>query len=314
MKEARYNKFQNDYPVKKEDGIGHVHKRMGSALRIYKNKCRGSKLPDRKTVGGRGRLNDAVVHKIQNYYGMAIRSNIGKPNDMQNTIWAIYFHMIMGPSNETLNEQHQYCPVTPNSWCKYQVDQINGTSFYNQQNCLPPVFCSELHFIFNRLSADSLLQGCQRGLTQNQNESLNNMVRACCPKRLLCGINSLQISVYEAVTTFNSEAYARKQVLDNIGLITSRNCVTAFENGNKKGIIDASRKILQKNKKRCQQLRSLQKKSIKSSTTYFPGAFSKSTEPDISINKEKRKVPIIKLRFMSEEQIVHLQLQSGKKF
>ena len=57
----------------------------------------------------------------------------------------------------------------------------------------------------------------------------------------------------------------------------------------------------------------MQKKSIKSSTTYFPGAFSESKEPDISINTEKRKVPVIPLRFISEEQIPHLQVKSGKK-
>ena len=74
---------------------------------------------------------------------------------------------------------------------------------------------------------------------------------------------------------------------DNIGLITPRNCVTAFENENEKRIRDAGRKILQKYKKRCQQLISFQKKSIKSSTTYFPRAFSESKEPDISINKDK---------------------------
>ena len=40
-------------------------------------------------------------------------------------------------------------------------------------------------------------------------------------------------------------------------------------------------------KMHCQQLRSLQKKEIKSSATYLPGAFSESKEPDISINKEE---------------------------
>ena len=194
--------------------------------------------------------------------------------------------MIKGPSNEALNEQHQYCPVTSNSWCKYQVDQINDASFYNQQNCLPTVFCSALHYIFKGLSTDSLLQGCQRGLTQNQNESLNNMVWDRCPKHVLCGISRLQISVCEAVITFNSGAYARKQVLDNIGLITSRNNSAAFENENKKRIRDANRKILQKYKRLFHQLRSLQKKGIKS-TTHFPGTFSESKEPDIPINKEK---------------------------
>ena len=60
------------------------------------------------------------------------------------------------------------------------------------------------------------------------------MVWACGPKPLLCDINRLQISVCDAVNTFNSEAYARKQVLDNIGLITSKNCVKAFQNENEK--------------------------------------------------------------------------------
>ena len=80
---------------------------------------------------------------------------------------------------------------------------------------------------------------------------------------------------------------------DNIGLITPRNCVTAFENENEKRIRDASQKTLQKlislqKKLMSLQLISLQKKSIKSSTTYFPRAFSESKEPDISINKDKR--------------------------
>ena len=73
---------------------------MGSSLHICKNKCRGRKLPDGKTVGGRGRLTNAVVVKIQNYYGMVIRSNIGNLKDMQNAIWAICFHMIMESNNE----------------------------------------------------------------------------------------------------------------------------------------------------------------------------------------------------------------------
>ena len=66
-------------------------------------------------------------------------------------------------------------------------------------------------------------------------------------------------------------------------MITFTICVTAFENENKKRTRDAVRKILQKYIKRRQQ-----KKGIKSLTTYFPGAFSESKEPNIPINKEKR--------------------------
>ena len=48
---------------------------------------------------------------------------------------------------------------------------------------------------------------------------------------------------------------------------------------------------------------------IRSSTTFFPGAFSESKEPDIPINKEKRKVPAKPLRFMSEEQFPRLHFK-----
>ena len=57
----------------------------------------------------------------------------------------------------------------------------------------------------------------------------------------------------------------------------------------------------------------MQKKGIKLSTTYFTSAFSEGKEADILINKKKPKVPKVPLRFMSEEQIPHIQVQSGKQ-
>ena len=63
-------KYGSDYSVKKEDCIYHVHKRMGTAMRKYNNNCKGTKLSDGKTVGGAGRLTDAVIDN-----GYAIRNN-----------------------------------------------------------------------------------------------------------------------------------------------------------------------------------------------------------------------------------------------
>ena len=64
---------------------------MGSNLRRYKNRCKGKKLPDGATVGGHGRLNDVVIDSIQNYYGLAIRNNLGNVVAMENAISAIFF-------------------------------------------------------------------------------------------------------------------------------------------------------------------------------------------------------------------------------
>ena len=47
--------------VKKEYCIGHVQKRVGTALRSYKNKRRGAVLSDGKGTGGKGPLTDPII-------------------------------------------------------------------------------------------------------------------------------------------------------------------------------------------------------------------------------------------------------------
>ena len=55
-------------------------------------------------------------------------------------VWKIYFHMTMGPSNETLNKRHHYYPVTSNSWCKYWVDQSIIQVFPTKKTVCHPSF------------------------------------------------------------------------------------------------------------------------------------------------------------------------------
>ena len=61
-------------------------------------------------VGGKGRLNDIVVDKMQTYYGYAIRNNIGNREQIKKAVLAIFYHMIRGPPYELLHAQHKYCP------------------------------------------------------------------------------------------------------------------------------------------------------------------------------------------------------------
>ena len=86
-------------------------------LDIYKNvwdracvntklRKKAKKLDDGETVGGKGRLTKVVIHKLQNYYGVAIRQNVGSLRTMQDAIWTIFYHPIKA-NNETLDVQHQ---------------------------------------------------------------------------------------------------------------------------------------------------------------------------------------------------------------
>lgn len=56
-----------DDAVVKRDCVGHVQKRLGTALRNLKSSYRGHKLSDGKTIGGAGRLTNARINSLQNY-------------------------------------------------------------------------------------------------------------------------------------------------------------------------------------------------------------------------------------------------------
>ncbi|GFY07085.1 uncharacterized protein TNCV_4203561 [Trichonephila clavipes] len=75
-----------------------------------------SKLSDGKSIEGKGRLTDRMIDLITTYYGNAIRQNKTCLSDMRKAVWAVYFH-IRSSDEEPL---HSFCPVGPNSWCKYQ--------------------------------------------------------------------------------------------------------------------------------------------------------------------------------------------------
>ena len=122
---------------------------------------------------------------------------MGTPfENIQWAIWAIYYHTISGPSEETTDIQHSYCPDGPDMWCKYKLDIINDTDVYSTNHkCLPPVFRNELLPILCSLSSSELLKSCAKGLTLNQNESLNNVV---CSKRIFIGLHRFKLAVKAA--------------------------------------------------------------------------------------------------------------------
>jgi len=94
---------ENTYPgikVKKLECVGHVQKRVGNRLRKLKAKVKG--------LGGRGRLTDSLIDKLENYYGIAIRRNVGDLVGMKKAIHATLFHVI---SSSTTPHFHVHCPT-----------------------------------------------------------------------------------------------------------------------------------------------------------------------------------------------------------
>ena len=169
-----YNQVKDVYSadgihVVKKECIGHVQKRVGTALRKLKKETPG--------LGGKGKLTDAMIDRLQNYYGIAIRSNVGDLNGMKKTIHASFFHC----ASSEQRDLHTHCPTGPSSWCGYQRDR---NSFKHGPG-LPDAVIAKVKPVYQRLSEDSLLEKCLHGKTQNQNEAANGMVWERIPKEIL---------------------------------------------------------------------------------------------------------------------------------
>ena len=274
--------YGDKYPVVKEECVGHVQKRLGTALRKYKLnvKSAGAKMSDGGKVDGRGRLTEAVVDKMQKYYGNAIRDNSGDLQKMKDSIWAIFHHMIKDDSC-SLEQQHKLCPK--DSWCKFW----NNAESYDENNRLPCVFIEELKPIFTRLTSDDLLNRCLQGQTQNRNESVNGQLWSRCPKSRYCGKRRVVIAVCETVGVFNTGAASRAAIMESCGISPGRNMLKALRKEDQDRIASAAHKVSSKYRKRRQIIRS-KRKSKADKLAYQSGAFGTSSKPEAAEKKKKK--------------------------
>ena len=86
---------------------------MGSALRRLVVEYKGKFLSDSKKISGTGRRTKKVTDKLHNYYGMAIRSNVGDLRGMMMAVQATLHHM----TSTDARPVHHMCPEGENSWC-----------------------------------------------------------------------------------------------------------------------------------------------------------------------------------------------------
>ena len=175
------NIYGNNVEVVKKECVGHVQKRVGTALRKLKKENKG--------LGGKGKLTDSFIDKLQNYYGIAIRSNSGDLEAMREEVRASLFHTA---SSERRN-LHSLCPDGPDSLCSFKQDKANKPG-----PGLPDDIIKLVKPIDERLGNDELLKKCLDGKTQNQNESLNGMIWKRLPKNVFVGTNVLKRTGYGA--------------------------------------------------------------------------------------------------------------------
>ena len=192
-----------DVPVNKAECVGHYQKRIGCRLRNLK----------KKTVGLK-ELTAPVIDKLQNYFGIALRANCTTVENMQNAIWASFFHVASSENNN----YHSHCASSSASWCQYQRDKINGTNLHKPGAGLSMAVISVVKPIYLDLIKPDQLKECLHGLTQNQNESFNCTIWERAPKVTYCPYDKMEFAVYDAVSNFNDGRQASVDILQYLNI------------------------------------------------------------------------------------------------
>ena len=154
-------------------------------------------------------MTTAKIDTLQNYFGIALRQNVGDLKAMTDGIIASMYHVA---------GYHDKCPKYPETWCQFQKDKLEGTSPYKPKGELPMDIRKAILPINMDLCKPEMLIKCLHGKTQNSNESFNGMVWNRVPKSYHVGLNILSVGVYDAIAHFNYGEKATLDVLDYINV------------------------------------------------------------------------------------------------
>ncbi|GFW11687.1 uncharacterized protein TNCV_43221 [Trichonephila clavipes] len=158
--------------VTKYECIGHVQKRVGARLRKLKSK--------NKNLSRKGKLTDSFIDRSQNYYGIAVRSNVGNLSGLQQNVIAALFHC----SSSVEKPMHGQCPIGKDSWCYYLRALSCGKNPNEKNKGLSNEVLNTIKPTYLEFCTKELLTKCLHGKTQNSNECLNGVIWQRVPKEV----------------------------------------------------------------------------------------------------------------------------------
>ncbi|GFX24980.1 uncharacterized protein TNCV_1279161 [Trichonephila clavipes] len=138
--------------VTKFECIGHVQKRVGSRLRKLKTKTKG--------LSGKGKLTDNFIDRLQNYYGIAVRSNVGNLSAMQQNVIAALYHC----ASSDKKPMHGQCPIGKESWCYFQRGVANGTKCFTKYAGLSNDVLNKIKPVYLELCDKQILIDFYKGI------------------------------------------------------------------------------------------------------------------------------------------------------
>ncbi|XP_070573365.1 uncharacterized protein [Ptychodera flava] len=249
---------------------------MGTRLRKLVDKYKGGKLEDGKGLTGRNRLTNQMINAFQVFYGIALRNNKGNVEEMSRQTRAILLHYA-----STHDEpRHEYCPKGAGSCASGKRIKCLA----NRRKDLSYIHLHQpLSRLWNQLSTSYQMRifsrGAQLGYTQNQNESLHNVMWSFVPKDKSHGLDEVTLGINMAVAFFNGGMSKYSTDLCRSSTLGINSSMTAawlqIDNIRvRDALYKASTQVKRRRKRNKQQrLQKLDKFQYSEGCTYQPGAF-----------------------------------------
>ncbi|GFV15802.1 uncharacterized protein TNCV_987851 [Trichonephila clavipes] len=211
----------------------------------------------------------SVDDKIQNYYGIAIRSNIGDLEEMQRVVIAAFYHCCSGKSQ---------CPLGSESWCAYQRAQSAGKVFYDKHAGLPKSIINKIKPTYLQLCDQKLLRKCLHGKTQNANEAFNGCLWNVVPKEIFVELQTFSLGSHIAVINFNKGFTGLLSVLEALDIKIGSYTIRGYAAIDQTRIEDSKRHSLPSAKITRKKIRAVKKSKVVNTekhegVTYKTGGF-----------------------------------------
>lgn len=223
--------------LKKEDCTNHVQKRMGTALRnlVQKHRCE-----NKRGLGGRGRLTGELITRLSTCCGRALKSHESDVAGMQRAVMATYRHV----TSTAEYPDHSLCPTGESSWCRHNAAKAKGEPDPRHAYNLPKDVAEALLPVYTRLSERALLERCQRGKTQNSNESLHSVIWSLASKVKHASLFAVEAAVGEAVLRFNTgNLHSATAILGEMDMsVTGTGSKRAREKDNRRSISSSKKR------------------------------------------------------------------------
>ncbi|GFU54316.1 uncharacterized protein TNCV_576911 [Trichonephila clavipes] len=176
--------------VTKYECIGLVQKKAIERLRKLKSK--------NKNLSGKGKLTYSFVNRLQNYYGIAVRSNVRNLSSLQQNVIAALCHC----SSRVKKPMNRQCPIGKVNWCYYQRAQSCGKKPTEKHKVLSNDVLNMIKPTYLELCT-KVLTKCLHGKTQNSNECFNGIIWQKVPKEVFVCLKTLKSGALDAMIQFN---------------------------------------------------------------------------------------------------------------